>query len=342
MKKVIKIGSVGLGRLGYEHAKNIATSIPGAQLTAICDIDAQRVKDVAAEFDVPYTYTNFEEMCANPELDAIVIVSPSMFHADQIKIALDAGKHAFCDKPLDTTIAKCKVAEKAVEAHPDRVFMLGFMRRFDESYAEAKRRIAAGEIGKVVLVRSYTQDPRTTIEGTLKFAPHSGGQFLDMCVHDLDLIRWFTGSEVKKVWGLGGVFEFDLYRELNDADNAAATVQCDNGAMGFMFTNRTHGAGCNVETEIIGTKGTLRIANVGSRNLLQIIDGAGARSEYYPDFLSRWHQAYINEIAEFVACIRDGRKPEVTVYDGTAVSRAAYACKESFESGEMLSVSSDD
>ena len=86
----------------------------------------------------------------------------------------------------------------------------------------------------------------------------------------------------------------------------------------------------------------MRIANVGSRNLLQIIDGAGARSEYYPDFLSRWHQAYINEIAEFVACIRDGRKPEVTVYDGTAVSRAAYACKESFESGEMLSVSSDD
>lgn len=204
------------------------------------------------------------------------------------------------------------------------------MRRFDESYAEAKRRIAAGEIGKVVLVRSYTQDPRTTIEGTLKFAPHSGGQFLDMCVHDLDLIRWFTGSEVKKVWGLGGVFEFDLYRELNDADNAAATVQCDNGAMGFMFTNRTHGAGCNVETEIIGTKGTLRIANVGSRNLLQIIDGAGARSEYYPDFLSRWHQAYINEIAEFVACIRDGRKPEVTVYDGTAVSRAAYACQGIF------------
>ena len=144
MKKVVKIGSVGLGRLGYEHAKNIATSIPGAQLTAICDIDAQRVKDVAAEFDVAYTYTNFEEMCANPELDAIVIVSPSMFHADQIKIALDAGKHVFCDKPLDTTIAKCKVAEKAVEAHPDRVFMLGFMRRFDESYAEAKRRIAAG------------------------------------------------------------------------------------------------------------------------------------------------------------------------------------------------------
>lgn len=337
MKK-IKIGSVGLGRLGYEHACNIANLVPGAELTSLCDVDAVRVKEVAAELNVPYTYTDVTEMVKNPELDAIVIVSPSMYHADHIKLALDAGKHVFCDKPLDTTIEKCKQAERAVEAHPDKVFMLGFMRRFDDSYAEAKHRIENGEIGKVVLVRSYTQDPRTTIEGTLKFAPHSGGQFLDMCVHDIDLIRWFTGSDIKKVWGLGGVFEFDLYRELNDADNAAAAVQCENGAMGFMFTNRTHGAGCNVETEIIGTHGTLRIANVGCKNLLQIVDGNGAREEYYPDFLSRWHQAYVNEIKEFVDCINQGRKPGVTVYDGTKVSQAAYRCKESFETGNLLEV----
>ena len=337
MKKV-KIGSVGLGRLGYEHACNIANLIPGAELAALCDVDEKRVKEVAAELGVPYTYTDVAEMVKNPELDAIVIVSPSMYHADHIKLALDAGKHVFCDKPLDTTIEKCKQAEKAVEAHPDKVFMLGFMRRFDDSYAEAKQRIENGDIGKVVLVRSYTQDPRTTIEGTLKFAPHSGGQFLDMCVHDIDLIRWFTGSNIKKVWGIGGVFEFDLYRELNDADNAAATVQCENGAMGFMFTNRTHGAGCNVETEIIGTHGTLRIANVGRKNMLQIVDGSGAREEYYPDFLSRWHQAYVNEIQEFVACINEGRKPGVTVYDGTKVSQAAYRCKESFETGLLLEV----
>ena len=337
MKKV-KIGSVGLGRLGYEHACNIANLIPGAELTALCDVDEKRVKEVAAELGVPYTYSDVAEMVKNPELDAIVIVSPSMYHADHIKLALDAGKHVFCDKPLDTTIEKCKQAEKAVEAHPDKVFMLGFMRRFDDSYAEAKQRIDNGDIGKVVLVRPYTQDPRTTIEGTLKFAPHSGGQFLDMCVHDIDLIRWFTGSNIKKVWGIGGVFEFDLYRELNDADNAAATVQCENGAMGFMFTNRTHGAGCNVETEIIGTHGTLRIANVGRKNMLQIVDGSGAREEYYPDFLSRWHQAYVNEIKEFVACINEGRKPGVTVYDGTKVSQAAYRCKESFETGKLLEV----
>ena len=338
MKKV-KIGSVGLGRLGYEHACNIANLIPGAELTALCDVDEKRVKEVAAELGVPYTYSDVAEMVKNPELDAIVIVSPSMYHADHIKLALDAGKHVFCDKPLDTTIEKCKQAEKAVEAHPDKVFMLGFMRRFDDSYAEAKQRIDNGDIGKVVLVRSYTQDPRSTIESTLKFAPHSGGQYLDMCVHDIDLIRWFTGSDVKNVWAIGGVFEFDLYKELNDADNAAATIQMENGAMGFMFTNRTHAAGCNVETEIIGTHGTLRIANVGAKNLLNIVDEHGSREEYYPDFMSRWHEAFVAEMVAFTGHVRDNTKPaDLTVYDGTAVSEAAYRCKESFETGKMLPI----
>ena len=336
--KTVKVGSVGLGRLGYEHAKNLATQVPGCELAAICDVDANRVKEVAAELGVPNTYTDFEEMCKNPELDAIVIVSPSFLHCQQIEIAMNHGKHVFCEKPLGTDVAQCKAAEKVIEAHPDLIFQLGFMRRFDDSYAEAKRRIDAGDIGKVVLVRSYTQDPRTTIEGTLKFAPHSGGQYLDMCVHDLDLIRWFTGAEVKRVWAIGGVFEFDLYRELNDADNCCATVQLDNGAMGFMFTNRTHGAGCNVETEIIGTHGTLRIANVGAKNLLQIVDGSGAREEYYPDFLSRWHQAYINEIQEFVSCINEGRKPGVTVYDGTKATLVTYAITDSFHSGKPVQV----
>ncbi len=336
--KTIKIGSVGLGRLGYEHASNIATRVPGAELTAVCDINADRVKEVAEELDVKYQYTDFAEMCSNPELDAIAIVSPSMFHAEQIKIALDAGKHVFCDKPLDTTVEKCKLAEKAVEAHPDKVFMLGFMRRYDYSYRIAKKKIDNGDIGKVILVRCYSQDPRSTIEGTLKFAPHSGGQFLDMCVHDIDLVRWFTGSEPKNVWSIGGVYEFDLYRELNDGDNVSCMMQCENDAMAFMFAGRAAAQGSNVETEIVGTLGTLRIGSVGSDSLLEVMSKNGVCRELYPDFPERWHEAYTYELTEFVKCVREGRKPEVTVYDGTAASKIAYRCKESFETGEMLPV----
>ena len=337
--KPVKIGSVGLGRLGYEHAKNLATLLPGCALHAVCDVDKERLRSVAEELDIPHAYTDFAEMCADPELDGVAIVSPSFLHVEQIRIAMEHGKHVFCEKPLGIDVAQFKEAEKVVEAHPELVFQLGFMCRFDPSCAEAKRRVDAGEIGRVVLVRSYTQDPRSTIESTLKFAPHSGGQFLDMCVHDLDLVRWFTGSDIKNVWGLGGVFEFDLYRELNAADNAAAMVQCENGAMGFLFTNRTHAAGCNVETEIIGTRGTLRIAPVGAKDLLQTVDDHGARQEYYPDFMSRWHTAFLAEMRSFTDHIRNGTHPaDLTVYDGTAVSEAAYRCKESFEAGKMLPI----
>lgn len=338
IKKRIKVGSIGLGRLGYEHANNIANRVPGAELTAICDMDEARVKAVAEELDVAYTYVDFAEMCANPELDAIVIVSPSVFHAEHIKIALEAGKHVFCEKPLDTTVEKCLDAEKIVEAHPEQIFTLGFMRRFDKSYAQAKAKLDRGDIGRVVLIRSYTQDPITGIEGVLAYAPQSGGQFLDMNVHDADLCRWFTGGKIKpeKVWAIGGCFEFEQYREWNDGDNVSAMIQFEDETMAFMFAGRAAAHGSNVETEIIGTRGTLRIGSVGTDSMLEVLSEHGVCRECYPDFLARWHDAFIAEMTEFIDCIRENRKPEITVYDGTAASRIAYACKESFETHKLL------
>lgn len=334
--KKVRIGSIGLGRLGYEHACNLASRVPGAELVALCDVDESKVKKVAEELDVKHVYTDVAEMCKNPDIDAISIVSPSALHVEQIAMALEAGKHVFCDKPLGTTVEQCKQAEKSVEAHPDQIFMLGFMRRFDYSYRKAKEKIDHGDIGRVVLVRSYTQDPITTIEGTLAFAPHSGGQFLDMCVHDIDLCRWFTKSEPKNVWGIGGCFEFEQYRQWNDGDNVSVMMQFEDETMAFLFAGRAAAHGCNVETEIIGTRGTLRIASVGTDSMLEVMSEHGVCRECYPDFLARWHEAYIAEMTEFVRCVQENVKPEVTVYDGTAVSQIAYRCKESFETGKML------
>ena len=334
-----RVGIIGVGGIFNGAHREHYLKDDRLEVVALCDIIEERAVECRdGFFPDAKVYTDFNELLKDETIDSVDICTPNYLHSIIAVAAFKAGKHVFCEKPLGTDVAQCKAAEKVIEAHPDLIFQLGFMRRFDKSYVEAKRKIDNGDIGKVVLVRSYTQDPRSTIESTLKFAPHSGGQYLDMCVHDIDLIRWFTGSDVKNVWAIGGVFEFDLYKELNDADNAAATIQMENGAMGFMFTNRTHGAGCNVETEIIGTHGTLRIANVGAKNLLQIVDGSGAREEYYPDFLSRWHQAYINEIQEFVSCINEGRKPGVTVYDGTKATLVPYAITDSFHSGKPVQV----
>ena len=341
----VNVAILGAGRIAHSMARTLVAMAADPRYAglvapyAVAARDGGRAAAFAAEYGFPVSYGSYDELLADPDVDLVYIATPWLKHVPMAVYAMEHGKHVFCEKPLGTNVAQCKEAEKVVEAHPELVFQLGFMRRFDPSYAEAKRRVDAGEIGKVVLVRSCTQDPRSTIESTLKFLPHSGGQFLDMCVHDLDLIRWFTGSNIRNVWAIGGVFEFDLCRELHDTDNAAAMVQCENGAMGFLFANRTHAAGCNVETEIVGTHGTLRIAPVGARNLLQVVDEHGARQEYYPDFMSRWHTAFLAEMQAFTDHIRTGTHPaDLTVYDGTAVSEAAYRCKESFETGKMLPI----
>ena len=339
MDRKVTAAVIGLGRIGRTHVEILAGRVANVTVKYVADIHLnEEMRKWAGKLGIGNVVEDPDICFADMEVDAVYICTSTDTHSEYIVKAARAGKHIFCEKPLDSDLARLGRALTEVEA-AGVLFQTGFMRRFDPSYAEAKRRVDAGEIGKVVLVRSCTQDPRSTIESTLKFLPHSGGQFLDMCVHDLDLIRWFTGSNIRNVWAIGGVFEFDLCRELHDTDNAAAMVQCENGAMGFLFANRTHAAGCNVETEIVGTHGTLRIAPVGARNLLQVVDEHGARQEYYPDFMSRWHTAFLAEMQAFTDHIRTGTHPaDLTVYDGTAVSEAAYRCKESFETGKMLPI----
>ncbi|CEM61537.1 inositol 2-dehydrogenase [Treponema phagedenis] len=334
--KQIKIGSIGLGRLGLEHAKNIAGKIADAELYALCDMDEQKLHKAAQELRVEKTCTSFEELIAIKELDAIVIVSPSALHCKHISEALRAGKHVFCEKPLGTSLEECTLAEKAVEAHPDKVFMLGFMRRFDESYMYAKQKIAAGEIGRPVLFRSYSQDPIKCIDGAIAFAPHSGGEFYDMSSHDIDLARWMLESEPESVYAIGGCYAYPEFAKYEDGDNVSCLMKFKNEAMAFLFAGRTAPHGYNVETEIIGTKATLRIASVPQKNLVEILDTHGVRKECSENFQERFSSAYVNEVQEFVRCIIENRKPNVSVYDGTAISIIAGKCTESFKTGKLV------
>lgn len=337
MKK-LKIGIIGVGRLGYEHASNIANRVPAAELVAICDGNLQRAKEVADELGVVHVYSDPTDMCQNAEVEAVVIVTNTSSHVAMIKIAMEAGKHVFCEKPLSDTVESCLEAEKIIAAHPNQIFMLGFMRRFDYSYQVAKKKIDRGDIGKVVLVRCYSQDPRAIIEGTLAYAPRSGGQFIDMSIHDIDLIRWLTGSEPKKLWAIGGCFEFPQYAEWEDGDNVSCLLQCENDAMAFMFAGRTAAHGSAVETEIVGTHGTLRIAATPSDSLVEVMSEHGVVRECYQDFVTRWHGAYINIIEAFCDCVANNRKATPNVFDGTMSTRIAYRCKESFLKNECLDI----
>ncbi|EES90444.1 Gfo/Idh/MocA family oxidoreductase [Clostridium botulinum C] len=339
MKKV-KFGIVGLGRLGRKHAENLAFRIPNAELLAVCSVVKEEVEEVKDTWGIKYGYTNFDEMLKNKELDAIFISSPSGFHCEQIEKALDAGFHVFSEKPLGLYLEEAKRVAKAVNEHKNQIFMVGFMRRYDDSYAYAKKKIEEGAIGKPVLIRCYGLDPAGSMEGFLKFAKsnYSGGLFLDMAVHDLDLARWYLESEADMVWAIGGAYEYPEFDEISDAETGAALVKFKNGTMGVFVAGRNCAHGYHIETEIIGTKGTLRVGTVPQKNLVTVFDETGARQECVQGFPERFDQAYLSETEEFVKCVLENRKPGVVVEDGVKSTALAYACKESFETGNLIKV----
>jgi myo-inositol 2-dehydrogenase/D-chiro-inositol 1-dehydrogenase len=338
MKK-IKVGIVGLGRLGKKHAENIAFRVPGAELMAACSIITEEVEWVRRNWGIKYGYTNFYDMLQNKELDAIVIASSSGEHCKQIEAALGAGFHVFCEKPLGISIEECKTAEKAVEKHPAKVFMLGFMRRYDPSYAYAKQKIDEGYIGEPYIIKATSIDPESAIQGVLKYAASSGGIFMDMAVHDIDLIRWYFGDiELDSVYASGRGFLHKEFEKYEDGDNACAMMTFKDGYIAMLHAGRTAPHGYHIETEIIGTKGTLRIGAIPEKNLVSIFNEDGMLKECVSGFLERFEQAYRLEMEEFINCIIEGRKPDITVYDGTKATEIAHAATRSFKEKKLITL----
>ncbi|HSV86500.1 MAG TPA: Gfo/Idh/MocA family oxidoreductase, partial [Levilinea sp.] len=267
--QTIRLGIVGLGRLGYQHAQNIAYRTPGVDLGAFCSILPEELARAGKDFPAAKAYTDFTEMLQDKTLDAIFIASPSGLHCQHIESALTAGYHVFSEKPLGVNVPECEHIEQVVARYPEQVFMLGFMRRYDASYAYARELVDAGRIGKPFMVRSISLDPEAAIAGAIRFAPTSGGIYLDMAVHDIDLSNWFLGGEPQSVYAVGGAFVHSEFAGFDDCDNATVVLQYHNGGIAMLYVGRTAAHGYHIETEVIGPKGSLRIGSVPQKNLVQ-------------------------------------------------------------------------
>lgn len=327
----IKVGIAGLGRLGKVHAHNICFQVPGAKLTAACSIVETELEYAKAELGVSDVYTDYQKMLEEADVDAVVIVTTSGQHCWQIEAALAAGKHVFCEKPLGVNLEECQAAEKAVEKYSDKVFFLGFMRRYDPSYAYAKQKIEDGAIGKPYLVKATGIDPESLVEGSIKFCGTSGGIYMDMASHDIDLMRWFLGEEVSEVYALGCTFKHPEFEENGDSETGCAIFQFKNGGIGQIHVGRTAAHGYHIETEIVGTEGSIRVSPVPAKNLAMIYDKNGAVVECVGSFPERFAEAYSLEMKEFIECIQMGKKPGVTVYDGTKATQIADAMTRSLK-----------
>lgn len=334
--KPLRVGAVGLGRLGKFHAETLAFHLRDAELAAVCSVTPN--ERAAAEESFPGTpvFANYERMLAEAALDAVVLSTPSDCHCAQIKMALAAGQHVFCEKPLGTCEEECVEVMACCRAHPNQVVMLGFMRRFDPSYREVKRRLDAGEIGRPMLVRSYSVDPAAAIDGALAYLPHSAGQFLDMAVHDFDLARWLLDSEPVSVVAGGGCYAHEAFAAHDDGDHVGAFLKFENQAMLFVFAGRMAAHGYQVETEVIGTEGSLRVGTVPQRNHVEILDGHGVRRLCSQGFLERFETAYRDELQAFVQCCLEGKAAPVTVEDGWCGTRIALAAQRAYRDDSLV------
>lgn len=332
----VRIGVAGLGRLGKVHAWHLRYQVPGAVLAAVCTHTDDGIAYARDELDGPPVYGDYREMLERADLDAVAIVTASGSHCAQIEAALDAGKHVFCEKPLGTSLEECLRAERAVERRPDLVFMLGFMRRYDESYAYAMEKIRQGAIGAPYLVKAASIDPDAQAEQFIRYTARSAGIFLDLGIHDIDLMRWFLGSEVSEIYALGGTFKHPEFRDAGDEETAVAALRFQNGTMGLLHIGRTAPHGYHVETEIVGTQGTIRISGVPAKNRAVLLTPAGAVTECVEGFQERFDGAYLAELREFVSCVAQGRQPRVTVRDGVQSVAAAEAARRALQTGEPV------
>ncbi|MCA9766347.1 MAG: inositol 2-dehydrogenase [Carnobacterium sp.] len=336
----VNFGIVGLGRLGKIHAKNLAKNVPGSMLVAACSIVPEELEHAKNELGVEEVYATFDEMINSPSINAVAIVSPSGFHVEQITKAMKKGLHVFTEKPLGLNVAEIESVIKVINNHPNQIFMLGFMRRYDESYQYAKRLVDDGEIGELTVIRCYGIDPSKGMESFVEFAKNndSGGLFADMSIHDIDLVRWFTNSEIKKVWALGKNAAYPELDKLGELETGAAMMELEDRTMALLVAGRNASYGYHVETELIGTKGSVRIANIPEKNLVTILNEKGSVRPLSQDFPERFKMAFINEMKEFVSCVNEKRQPEGNANDGLQATKVADACSESWEKNELVKI----
>ncbi|GIN69596.1 myo-inositol 2-dehydrogenase [Bacillus sp. J14TS2] len=336
----IRIGIVGLGRLGKIHAMNIVKHTQGAELYAACSLEEEELKFAKSKLGVKETYKSYEEMVNNPNLDAVCIVSPSGFHPKQICLAMEKGLHVFSEKPLGLDVKEIERTIKVINAHPQQIFLLGFMRRYDESYQYAKKLVNEGELGELTVVRCYGIDPHSGLESFVKFAgaSNSGGLFADMSIHDIDLVRWFTKKEISRVWAMGKNAAYPELDKVNELETGAAMMQLEDQTMAILVAGRNAAHGYHVETELIGTKGMLRIATVPEKNLVTVFNEHGAIRPTSQNFPERFQEAFKSEMNEFVACIKEKRQPEVSAVDGLQSTKVAIACQKSIETKGIVGI----
>jgi scyllo-inositol 2-dehydrogenase (NAD+) len=327
----LNCGVIGLGRLGFKHAQNIAGRIPNVRLVAVSDPVEDAQKNFAEQFSTVEVFADYRELLAKKDLQAVVIASSTNTHGKIIIDSLNAGKAVFCEKPVTLDMTEANEIRKTLAATKGYL-MVGFMRRFDDAYLMGKKRLDSGELGEPVSMNLISRDPAAP---GIEFAKASGGLVLDMCVHDIDLARWFLGSEVSRVYAQGGVLMCPELKPIGDIDHINIEFTFKNGKIAHLEGSRNARYGYDIRTELICTKGALFMGGLHQTSCV-VLSKNGALTDVVPEFRTRFDKSYLTEMEAFVGDVHDGKASKVTLEDGIAAVELCFAVNKAYKSGQVV------
>jgi inositol 2-dehydrogenase len=320
------VGLLGVGEMGKRHAENLRRLVPEAHIAAIADVDPTRARNAATELEVEHWYHSFEAMLERRDIDAVVIATPDRFHAPAIQTAASAKKDIFCEKPLALNLSDAQAALAAVARAGVRL-QIGFMRRYDPAYAEAMKRVEGGEIGEPVVFKSIGRDkdapPLAAYQSNV-----NGMVFYNNTIHDFDLARWLMRDEVIETHAYTTAAIRPEVAQYGDVVASVVNLKYRRGAIGNVESYVQAIYGYDVRTEIVGSKGSIFVGSLRQAPVT-FMTSQGSNQPVADHFLTRFADAYLTEVRDFVQSMLAGHAPRISGEDGLKALEIAVAAEQS-------------
>jgi myo-inositol 2-dehydrogenase/D-chiro-inositol 1-dehydrogenase len=332
--KQINIALLGMGRIGKIHFKNIEQHFSGAKITAVAD---PQIIDSLFKKQYPDIFFSKDpdEVIARPDVDAVLICTPTSSHADLIEKAITNKKNIFCEKPMDLSLERTTALSELAEEAGVKL-MLGFNRRFDPDFMEARKSVREGKIGDVQIVKITSRDPGLP---PIEYIKNSGGLFMDMAIHDFDMARYIMAKEVIEVYAKGLVVIDKAVAEARDIDTALTTLIFEDGTYAVIDNSRKAAYGYDQRLEIFGSGGMIQVDNnLHNRNILY--NESGIHSALPLDFfMDRYAKSYLKEMELFIDALVNNKEMPVGGHDGLQATMIAFAAKLSVEENRLVKLS---
>ncbi|MBQ9308076.1 MAG: inositol 2-dehydrogenase [Clostridia bacterium] len=331
----LRIGIVGAGRIGNVHAESITYHVPEAEVAMVTDVMEESAKKLAERFGVPKYSADYMDIINDPEIDAVLVCSPTPTHADITIAALKAGKHVFCEKPVHTSIEKIEEVAKVAE-ETGKKLQIGFNRRFDHNHKAVQRLAQNGSLGRIELIKITSRDPEPP---SPEYAASSGGLYIDMMIHDFDMAMFLASSDVTEVYAMGTSLVDPRIGEAGDVDTAIVTLVFENGALGVIDNSRRAAYGYDQRVEAFGSLGMAADENDGDSTVKvsTALGVVGEKPQFF--FLERYMASFTEEMKQFIAAIVNDTEVPVGIHAGLMSVVLAKAAKKSLDEHRPVKIS---